>query len=240
MKTNTGDSLDKLRKQDLIPIVLSLQSKLEDKGNTVLEEIRKINDSISKLHAELAVTKNVNNLLVTRLSTLERQCWANAQYSRRECLDIVGIPREVSGEVLEEKVLNIFGKLGCDISPDRIEACHRVGRTNDTVIVNFSRRKDCQHVWNVKKDLKKLTLEDLELPGNSKLFINRSLCPYYKMLWSKSKKLHSLSKIHSFFISDDTIKNRVNENSSPLSIRHVDDFCKHFPDVDLSPPSRTN
>ena len=213
MATYTGDSLDKLRKQDLIPIVLSLQSKLEDKDNTVLEEVRKLNDSISKLHAELAVTKNVNNLLVTRLSTLERQCWANAQYSRRECLDIVGILREVSGEVLEEKVLNIFGKLGCDISPDRIEACHRVGRTNDTVIVKFSRRKDCQHVWNVKKDLKKLTLEDLELPGNSKLFINRSLCPYYKMLWSKGKKLHSLSKIHSFFISGDTIKIRVNENS---------------------------
>ena len=238
MATYTGNSLDKLRKQDLIPIVLPLQSKLEDKDNTVLDEVRKLNDSISKLHAELAVAKNVNNLLVTRLSTLERQSWANAQYSRRECLDIVGIPREVSGEVLEEKVLNIFGKLGCDISPDRIEACHRVGRTNDTVIVKFSRRKDCQHVWNVKKDLKKLTLEDLELPGNTKLFINRSLCPYYKMLWSKSKKLHSLSKIHSFFISGGTIKTRVNENSSPLSITHVYDFSKHFPDVDLSPPSR--
>ena len=240
MATYTGNSLDKLCKQDLIPIALSLQSKLEDKHNTVLEEVRKLNDSISKLHAELAVTKNVNNLLVTRSSTLERQCWANAQYSRQECLDVVGIPREVSGEVLEEKVLNIFGKLGCDISPDCIEACHCVGRTNDTVIVKFSRRKDCQHIWDVKKDLKKLTLEDLELPGNSKLFINRSLCPYYKMLWSKSKKLHSLSKIHSFFISGDTIKIRVNENSSPLSITHVDDFGKHFPDVDLSPPSCTS
>ena len=151
----------------------------------------------------------------------------------------MGIPREVSGEVLEEKVLNIFGKLGCDISPDPIEACHRVGRANDTII-KFSRRKNCQHVWNVKKDLKKLTLEDLELPGNSKLFINRSLCPYYKMLWSKSKKLHSLSKQHSFFISGDTIKIRINENSSPLSITHVDDFGKHFPDVDLSPPSHTS
>ena len=65
MAKYTGDLLDKLRKQDLIPIVLSLQSKLEDKDNTVLEEVRKLNDSISKLHAELAVTKNVNNLLVT-------------------------------------------------------------------------------------------------------------------------------------------------------------------------------
>ena len=54
------------------------------------------------------------------------------------------------------------------------ENCHCVGRTNDTVIVKFSRRKKCQHIWSVKKDLKKLTMEDLELPGNSKLFINEA------------------------------------------------------------------
>ena len=69
MATYTGDS-----QQDLIPIVLSLQNKLEDKDNTVLEELRKFNDSVSKLHAEMAVAKKFINLLLTRLSTLERQC----------------------------------------------------------------------------------------------------------------------------------------------------------------------
>ena len=44
MATYTDDSLDKLRNQDLIPIFLPLQSKLEDKDNTVLEEVRKPND----------------------------------------------------------------------------------------------------------------------------------------------------------------------------------------------------
>ena len=58
MATYTGDSLDKLHKQDLKPIVLSLQSELEDKDKTVLEEVRKLNNSISKLHAELAITTN--------------------------------------------------------------------------------------------------------------------------------------------------------------------------------------
>ena len=60
----------------------------------------------------------------------------------RKCLDIVSIPCKVSGEILEEKVLNIFGKLDCDISPDRIEACHRVGRANDAVIAKFSGQKE--------------------------------------------------------------------------------------------------
>ena len=139
------------------------------------------------VRVQLDSLKNFNNLLLTRLTTLKRQCWANAQYSRQEFLDIAGIPCEVSGKVLKRKVLKIFGKLGCDISPDRIEACHHVGRTNNTVINNFFRRKDSQHVWSVKKDLKKLTMENLELPGNDKLFVNRSVCPYYKMLWSKTK-----------------------------------------------------
>ena len=108
-----------------------------------------------------------------------------------------------------------------------------------TVIVKFSRRKDCQQLLAVKKDLRKLKMEDVGLPGQNKLFINKNLCPYYKVLWSKSKKLHSLGKINSFFISGDTIKIKVNENSLPLSITHVDDFGKHFLDIDLSPPERS-
>ena len=61
---------------------------------------------------------------------------------KREYLDFVSIPCKVSGEILQGKVLNIFGKLDCDISPDRIEACHRVGRANDTVIAKFSGQKE--------------------------------------------------------------------------------------------------
>ena len=117
MASYTNDSLDKPRKQDLIPIVLSLQTKLDkannEANNKVLEEVRNLSDTITKLNSELSITKNFNTLLSSRLVTLERQCWANAQYSRRERLEIVGIPHEVSGEVLEEKVLNIFYKTGC-------------------------------------------------------------------------------------------------------------------------------
>ena len=79
MATYTDNSLDTLRKQDLIPIVLSRQSKLEGKDNTVLEEVRKLNESISKLYAGLARTKNVKNLLLTKFTALERQCWVNAK-----------------------------------------------------------------------------------------------------------------------------------------------------------------
>ena len=171
--------MEKINKRDMTNIVLSLQSKLDEANNRVVEEVRKLSDAFLKLQSELAVSQQVNSLLSNRLTNMERQCWANAQYSRRECLDVVGIP---SADVLEEKVLNIFGKLGCDIPSERIEACHRISKKSSTVIVKFTKRKDCQQVWSVKKDLQKIKMEDVNLPGQNKLFINRSLCPYYKVL----------------------------------------------------------
>ena len=97
------------------------------------------------------------------------------------------------------KRVNIFEKLGCNIPSNRTEACHRVSKKSATVVIKFSRRKDCQRALDVKKDLCKSKMDDVNLPGQNKL-INKSLCPYYKVLWSKNKKLHSLGKINSFFI----------------------------------------
>ena len=138
-------------------------------------------------------------------------------------------------ESLEESIVGIFDKLGGSIDTERVEASHTVSKNNNTVIAKFTRRKDCQKVWNKNKELRNHKTEDFGLPGQRKIFSNSSLCPYYKMLWSKSKKLPTLGKINSFYISNGTIRIKISENSSPLSITHVNDFGKHFPDIDLSP-----
>ena len=163
-----------------------------------------------------------NSLLSNRLTNMERQCWVNAQYSRRGCLDVIGIPSEVDAHVLEQKVLNIFGKPGCDIASERIETCQRISKKMSAVIVKFKERKDFQQVWIIMRELQKIQMEDVNLLGHSKFFINRSLCPYYRVLWSKSERL--CRKIFSFYISGDTIKIKVNENNFPLPIIHIDDF----------------
>ena len=108
---------------------------------------------------------------------------------------------------------------------------------SNAVIVKLSWRKDCQQVWQVKKDLKKLKMEGFDLSGSNKLFINISLCPHYKVLRSKSKKLHSHVKIHGFFTCGDTIKIKINENSVPLSVTQVGNSRNYFLDVDLWPLS---
>ena len=41
----------------------------------------------------------------------------------------------------------------------------------------------------VMKDLKDLNPNDLDFPEGTRLFINDTLCPYYRVLWNKYKKL---------------------------------------------------
>ena len=88
-------TLDKLSKKELIGITLSHQNKVEQYTNVntdVLEEIRKFNENFIKLESKINIVKKVNALLNKRVIDMERQCRANAQFLRREFLEIVGIP----------------------------------------------------------------------------------------------------------------------------------------------------
>ena len=112
MKLN-HEQLDKLNKNDLIKYVLTLQENQEDttkisnKLDEALAEISKIykfveqlQSDYTKLESTLMVTKNVNDKLLERIEDLERQVNSNAQYSRRECLEIAGIPSSVENNDL--------------------------------------------------------------------------------------------------------------------------------------------
>ena len=48
------------------------------------------------IESELSFSKNVNSKLHKRVVALEKQCWGNSQYSRRECLEITGFPDSIS------------------------------------------------------------------------------------------------------------------------------------------------
>ena len=144
---------------------------------------------------------------------------------------------KVNEKNLEIKELPIFQTIGCTINPRFIDDCHRLAKNNDRAIVKFTHRKDCKQVLKVKKDLRDLNMDSLDLPRGTKVYINQSLCPYYRILWLKAKRLQNIGSIDNFYISSGTIKIKVTENSSPITITHLDDFKIHFPDIHLSPPT---
>ena len=139
MSSHTEENLDQLLKKDMIVIALAMQSKMSTNNAEVLEEISKLNSKFDILQSDLLVTKDVNSELSSRLVNMERQCWAKAQYSRRECLEVVGIPKEVEQKDLEGKVLSALAKDGCKIDPDNIEDCHQLSKKSNNVIIKLSR-----------------------------------------------------------------------------------------------------
>ena len=195
MAALTEESLNKLSKTDLVALAVNLQDKMEtmkrnlnEKVSNLTEEVQKLNTNFELLKSDFSGTRIENN------SINERQCWANAQYSIRECLEITGIPSSVSDKDLEEVVCKAITKAGVDINADDIEVCRRVGNKGQTII-KFGKRKVSRHVLSVRKDLNKVKMSNIDLTGQSTLYINQSLCPYYRMLWFKTKTLFQQGKV---------------------------------------------
>ena len=82
-------------------------------------------------------------------------------------------------------------------------------------------------------------MKEIGFPEGNTTFVNQTFCTYYWVLWSKAKRLHSLKRINSFYVSGGTVKIKISENSLPMSITHINDFEGHFPDVNLAPPSES-
>ena len=108
MTTYSEDALRKLNKDNLIGIALNLQSKMESSNAKVLEELRFLNEKFDKLEAETAIARNANSLLLPHLVDKEKQCWANALYSRSETLEIARLFISLTNDKAEMKACQIF------------------------------------------------------------------------------------------------------------------------------------
>ena len=129
-----------------------------------------------KLSSELLIAGNVNQNLQNRIVNLEKQQSKSEQYNRCNNDEISEISNELSDQNLEETV--ILKDFGIEVNLLDIQGCHRVpfGRnaTNTTkrVMVKLVNRKHSEAMLQRKKDINK----------KSKVFFNRSLCPYYRFL----------------------------------------------------------
>ena len=55
--------------------------------------------------------------------------------------------------VLEDKMLTVFTKIGCELFPRGLKACHQLRKNSNKVKVKFSRCKDYEQIA-VEKDWK--------------------------------------------------------------------------------------
>ena len=65
--------------------------------------MKEMNTNFNKLEADVSIVKTANSLLMKKSVDTDRQCWENAQNSRRECLEIAGIPLSILKRALKKK-----------------------------------------------------------------------------------------------------------------------------------------
>ena len=242
----TQTQLDKLNKYEIIQYTLDIQVKYNENLNiaekleqammditSIQRTVEELRHQNIQLEATLAVTKSVNDQLVKRVEDLERQTNANAQYSRRECLEISGIPKEVSNDDLEGKVRDILHEIDVNVPSECIEACHRL-KSNNRTIIKFSNRKDCIKALSNRKKLKKVDKDKLGFSEDDKIYMNESLCPEYRFLFWKCRVLAGCNKIFSYWTYNGTIKITLSEGGKIYAITHVNDLKTLFPDIDFT------
>ena len=230
----TKSQMQKMNKDEIINFCYDLQDKQMKSLKDIqlkLDSLQKLEERLVIVESDLEIAKNINNTLLKKVKDVERRCWANSQYSRRECLEVVGIPESLVDEELDDKVSEVFNMIDADVDKDNFEACHRLKKGR--VIVKFKSRKDTQRVLSKRKHLKDADVQRLNFPEGTKLYINESLCGYYRGLWGKCKILWKKGYLFSFWTTNGTVNVRENDHGKIYRLTHDDDLCERFPYINF-------
>ena len=146
-------ALKKLHKDEIINLALDYQNKFDSTLPGIRNELSDLKKDFEQLRSDFSITNLVNTKLKEKVVSLERQTWSNSQYSRRECLELSGIPETVENKDLEGTELGIFEKLDVMVDQSNIEDCHWIKPSKGAkkVIVKLSRRKDANKIRLLKK-----------------------------------------------------------------------------------------
>ena len=226
-KKYTNSELKTLLKDDIIKHFLTLQTNYESliaENAELKNTIISMNERFVKLENDVGKLSESSNDEIRsnkRLYELEKNMYASQQYSRRDSIEIVGIAANVTDDQIEAKCCDILCDIGAPTTPDEIQACHRLF-DNKRTIVKFVSRKS---VFNIMKKRSQLASID---EYKKKVYINDSLCPYYRFLHGKCKQLWKQKKIFGFWVSNGSVRYRVQENGNFVKVEHLEDLERVF------------
>ena len=106
-------------------------------------------------------------------------------------------------------------------------------KDREQVIVKFCQREEYVKNLKAKNNLRKLNTTNQDLPEDSKISFNQSLCCHYRLLWSTSKNVYGKGRSLCLYISNASVLVKLQENSRTIFISHMGDFRKHFLGVDF-------
>ena len=90
-------------------------SELNDRFNNFEAKYEVVNSNLS-------IARRCNDLLIERKTQLERSNQNNAQYTRRETLEINSVPSDIADDILEQSVCQAISLTGILVELDDLEA----------------------------------------------------------------------------------------------------------------------
>ena len=213
-----------------------------DKVNKTHEETNRRMSAMKKdfdsLCSESKILKDTIKELEGKVSALKSICNDHEQYSRRECLEIQGIPLPPKGSTIRENtnelVLKVGNVMGVQINKDDISVSQRLPmrqsymgkRSVPAIIVKFVRRDTKELFYRAQKKLKDFTKRDLGFPDGNNIFISESLTEANKELFKAALKFRNEYSYDFIWTSNGKVYLQDDRYSQAKLIRSEDDLLK--------------
>lgn len=202
----------------------------EDLGNLADKTKEQLIQVINGLVTENTELKEINSFMEQtnkRLEQLERNQNKHIQYIRRDTIEIVGIPKTISQEQLENEVIRIYGAAGVKVhgvSPSHsdIQACHRLGKKQETTICKFLNRKFAREGLYCGKNLK-----DVELYPGTKIYLNDSFCDDFRHINYLIRKAKREDLIFRWKVRNGVNYIMIHDGDSFIEISHKNDLLRN-------------
>ena len=179
------------------------------------------------LQSQLAVSQRVNETLLRQLNVVEEQAISNAQYARRDSLELHGVPPSFDdGDGLEGNVVKLLKDIApeANVEANSIQAVHRL-KNKRNVIVKFVNRKT-KHAVIVKKA--KLKEESVRHRHNitENIWLNESMCFQVRHLYYLCRLLKEGKHIEHYSFFNGSIRVKMEPEGDRTTIRHINDLVK--------------
>ena len=126
-------SKDKLQKcvldiKNNIPPGLTIKDLILNSFKEIKADIKQLQDGIKEMKDGFTpvTNQNVIGFISNNLLKLEKEHYELQQYSRRNNVEILGLPHIFTGDRLTEKFVELCNDVGVMVEVRDIEACHRL------------------------------------------------------------------------------------------------------------------
>jgi regulator of replication initiation timing len=207
---------------------LQFMSDSMDKTNSLMDTIK---SQLKRYEEENQQLRRDNTELRKSVSTLEERLRNLEQHSRRQNIEIDGVP-ETSGESVVRILQDVAGAIGVEFKEEAVVAAHRVPSFNKKktkpIVVRFSNYEERDKWIAGFRQVRPLAASavNASFSGSSKIFINEHLTPENKLFLSKVKEAARNKSYKYVWCRNGKVFIRKNESEKCIRVEHLSDIDK--------------